>query len=173
MQEIVLRSVAVLLSVSIALTPWLYPNYSLFVRRTMTGIGTLQTTRVTEDGVEAGYIEHGEKGFSEVQKAAKVTYGYYGDIERIWIAWGSPPDIAEFADLDGTLGGFGDNGIVYAEDPNGETVRLRYRPGSPQQTRRLEDLRAGSAHLAQQRSQKLTGGLAIIWATVMMAVIIL
>jgi len=171
MQEMALRAVAVLFSVSIALTPWLYPNYSLFIRRAMMGIETIQTARVTEEGIEAGYIEIGEKGFSEVQKAAKTVYGHHGDIERIWLVWGSPPDIAEFADLDGTLGGFGDNGIVYAETPSGETRRLRYRPGSPQQTRRLEDLRAASAHLAQQRAQKLTGGLAVIWATVMMTII--
>lgn len=169
----ILRGVAVLLSVSIALTPWLYPNYSLFIRRAITGIETLQTSRVTEEGIDAGYIEIGEKGFSEVQKAVRVVYGHYGNIERIWFVWGSPPDIAEFADLDGNLGGFGDNGLVYAEGSGGETRRLRYRPGSPQQTRRLEDLRAGSAHLAQQRGQKLTGGLAIIWATVMMIVIML
>ena len=131
MQENVLRVVAVLLSVSIALSPWLYPKYSLFVQRTKTAIEALQTPRVTEDSVEAGYIERGEKGFSGVQKAVKVVYGYYGDIERIWLAWGSPPSIAEFADLDGDLGGFGDNGLVYAEDPSGRTIRLRYRPGSP------------------------------------------
>jgi hypothetical protein len=173
MQELVPRTVAVLLSVLIALTPWLYPNYSLFVRRAITAIETLQTPRITEENIEAGYIERGEKGFSEIQKAAGVVYGYYGEIERIWLVWGSPPDIANFADLDGTLGGFGDNGLVYAEQPSGQTVRLRYRPGSPQQTRRLEDLRAGAAHLAQQRSQKLTGGLAVVWATIMMAVIVL
>lgn len=172
MQEIVLRAVAVLLSVSIALTPWLYPNYSLFVRRAVTAIETLQTPRVREENIEAGYIERGEKGFSSIQNAVKVVYGYYGDIERIWLVWGPPPDIADFADLDGSLGGFGDNGLVYAENRSGQTVRLRYRPGSPQQTRRLEDLHAGFAHLAQQRSYKLTGGLAVIWATVMMVVIL-
>jgi hypothetical protein len=173
MQELILRIVAVLLSVSIALTPWLYPNYSLFNRRAITAIETLQTPRVTEDDIEAGYIERGEKGFSELQKVAQVVFGYYENIERIWFAWGSPPDIADFADLDGNFGGFGDNGIIYAEDSSGQTVRLRYRPGSPQKTRRLEDLYAGAVHLAQQRAQKLTGGLAIIWATIMMAIIVL
>ena len=173
MQEIALRIAAVLLSVFVALTPWLYPNYSLFVRRATNAIETLQTPRVTKENVEAGYIERGEKGFSEAQKAARTVYGYFGDIERIWLVWGPLPDIADFADLDGSLYGFGDNGLVYVEDSSGETIRLRYRPGSPQQTRRLEDLRAGFAHLAQQRAQKLTGGLAIIWATVMMTVIVL
>lgn len=101
-----------------------------------------------------------------MKRAAEAAYGLQGDVERIWLAWGPPPEIADFADLDGTLGGMGDNGLVSAELINGETVRLRYRPGGPQQTRRLEDLGSGVAFVAKERSQKLTGSLAIVWATV-------
>ncbi|WP_137284108.1 hypothetical protein [Halorussus salinisoli] len=173
MQELILRIIAIALSVSIALTPWWYPNHSPFVRRVLVGIETLQTPRVTEDDIEAGYIEQGEKGFSQVEKAAEAAYGLYGDVERIWLVCGPPPSITDFAGLNQELGGFGDNGLVYAEQSNGETIRLRYRAGGPQQTRRLEDLHAGAAHVAQQRGQKLTSGLAILWATVMIVVVVL
>lgn len=173
MQELVLRITAIVLSVSIALTPWLYPNHSLFVRRALAGIGTIKTPRVTEGNIEAGYIECGEKGFSQVKKAAEVAYGLHGNAECIWLVWGSPLKIADFADLNHDLGGFGDNGLVYVELSDGQTMQLRYRPGSPQQTRRLEDLHAGVAYVAQQRGQKLTGCLAILWATVMMVVVTL
>ncbi len=71
-----MRGVAILLSVSIPLTPWLYPNCSLFIRRAITGIETIQTPRVTEGDVEEGYIEHGEKGFTEVQKAVRAVYAH-------------------------------------------------------------------------------------------------
>ncbi|WP_164471797.1 hypothetical protein [Halosimplex salinum] len=171
MWEPILRIIAILLTVSIALAPWLYPNYSVFSRRFVTGIEKLQTPRVTDEDVEAGYIERGETGFSEIKLASELAYGLYEDVERIWLVWGAPPAIVDFARQDADLGGFGDNGLVYAEKSDSETIRLRYRPGSPQQTRRLEDLRAGGMLVAQQRGQRLTGSLAILWASIMIVVV--
>lgn len=171
MIEFILRLSAILLTIQIALTPWLYPKYSLYTRRAASGIETLRTPRITEDSIEAGYIENGEKGFRQVKKAATQVYGFLGDVDRICFAWGSPPSIADFAGLDETLGGFGDNGLVYAKTPDGETIRLRYRPGGPQQTRRLVELHAGVAMIAHQRAQKLTGGLVVCWGTVALLIL--
>lgn len=172
MLDTILRILAVITSLMIATTPWIYPRYSLFVRNAEKGLQLLRKARIEEGDVEAGYLEEGEPGFSEILKSAEVAYGKTGDFERIWVAWGPPPEIGDFAEL-GKMFGIGDNGVVYAEDSVGITHQLRYNPGNPNSVYRLDFLRAGISQIAEHRSQKLTSGLAVIWATFSIVVIVI
>lgn len=172
MLELGIKIFAVILSAWIATFPWLYPKYSLFSRNAMAGVEKIRTPRIEKGEIEIGYIERGETGFKEVKRAAELVYRPFSDISKIGLAWGPPPALSDFVGEDKLLGA-GDNGVVYVEYRDGDRDLLQYRPWTPEATRRLEDLHSAVVTITQQRSQKMTGGLTVVWTTSSILVIAL
>jgi len=156
---------SIITSFLIIITPIFYPRYSLFVKRGHTGIQKLQTTREETENIQAGYLEKGDTGYSEVKKVVKEVYGVNRELHKIWFVIGEkPPHIGEFADLDIQYG-VGSNAVLYGENPGDETFKIHYEAWSPPRVWNLEALYEGLESIAQSRSHYIMMVLAVLWST--------
>lgn len=166
-----LKIATVVVSLGVVSAPIVYPRYSLFTQRAGEGIEQLMQVRKEEEDIQICYLEKGEKGFKEVQMAADYAFGLDNQVECIYLAIGSPPDLGEYTGF-GMEYGIGDNGVLYSESEGGEKVLLRWDGQDPSSTLRLEKLRGAVVMLAQQRSHYITMALAVLWATLSIVVVL-
>ncbi|WP_162991584.1 hypothetical protein [Halostella salina] len=169
--ETLLRISTVLVSLTVVSAPILYPKYSLFTRRAVTGVKQLREVREEYEDVDLTYIEQGETGFKQLVEAAGVAFGYSGDPERICLAVGRPRDLGEFTGF-GMKHGIGDNGVLYIEEKGDEDELLRWEPWSPTSTLELEKLSRGVQLRARERSHTITVSLAVLWATLSIVTVV-
>lgn len=169
--DIALRVSTVLVSLAVVSAPILYPKYSLFVHRAITGLNRLGEVRSEHEEVRLAYVERGEQGFKELSEVIDVVFGRVNGIERICLAIGKPRDLGEFTGF-GMEYGIGDNGVLYAETEGGGRELLRWEPWSPTTTLELEKLERGITLRARERSHFITVTLAVLWATLSIVTVV-
>lgn len=167
----IIRVGQIIFAALVAIVPPFYPTHSIYSRRALHGIECLWETRKEwEDGeLGIGWIERGEKGFSQLLGAILHEKGEAPRrVSRIGLVYGGQSELEEFIGFSpGTW--VGNNAVMFAEYKNGDRTPIIFHPFDPNTTLNLTELERWVRSNANRRANYWAGGLAVIWSSLALA----
>lgn len=164
--EVVLSVGQIIFAAMIAIIPPLYPNYSLYTRRALTGIKNMNELNDEDDGHKVGWVKSGENGFKQLNQAIDLNRPLDGEVRKFGMLW-----VETRQDLNNYLDSYYGSSVqpnqaLFVEYTDGRREPVICHPFDPHQTRRLTELREWIRSTATVRSNYLTAALAVIWTAI-------